>query len=80
MDLLIFVGMAVVGIIVMWQAGKRLDKRHWNNGQCRKCYGIWYAFDTDSSGARGYKCNHGHRTWISWLDERPIDPKGILRK
>jgi len=80
MDFLIFGGMTALGLFMMYLAGKGMDKRSWNNGQCRKCDGIWYAFGMDSGGARGYKCDHGHSTWISWLKERPIDPKGILRK
>ena len=73
MVFLIFAVLAAISIIVTWKVCKKIDKRYWNNGQCRKCGGIWYAFDTDSSGARGYKCNSGHHTWISWLKERPID-------
>lgn len=59
---------------------RHYEKSEWNGGKCKECGGIWYAFDTDSQGGRGYKCDHGHYIWISWLNERPIDPKGILKR
>jgi hypothetical protein len=44
------------------------ERKEWNNGICPHCKnGNWKSFDTDSSGATGYKCeNCNSYTWISW--------------
>ena len=42
------------------------DYRAWNYGTCRKCRTQWRYFDTDSHGGKGYKCDGGHVTWVSY--------------
>ena len=75
-----FVAVAFL-LVGMYFGGKKLDEYRWNNGQCRKCWGFWYAYDTnDTRSVRGYKCDHGHYILISLIDEKPLDPKNILKR
>lgn len=58
-------GVLAIGVASLWVY---LDeKKHWNNGLCRKCHRPWRQFDVDSSGAVGYTCDgcQAH-IWISY--------------
>jgi hypothetical protein len=57
----------VAGLIASGVYGYKGDKRRWNGGFCSICRTPWKWFDNDSQGGRGYHCEHGHYTWISWL-------------
>ena len=45
---------------------RKQEKKKWNNGVCPYCGKPWEAFDVDSSGTRGYKCENMHYCWISY--------------
>lgn len=50
---------------VLYLLSYQLDKNDWNNGVCPCGKGWWKSFDTDSSGATGYKCTECCQTvWI----------------
>lgn len=58
----------ILFLIVGSYIGYMLDKHDWNNGACKCNKGFWKSFDTDSSGAIGYKCTSCIECiWISWL-------------
>ncbi len=49
-----------------------VDRRDWNGGRCRRHLRRWRHFDTDSQGGRGYSCDRGCNTWISWPVDRRV--------
>lgn len=57
----------VILFVVLTYADYRSNVRKWNNGVCPCEKGWWNAFDTDSSGATGYKCTECNSyIWIGW--------------
>lgn len=42
------------------------EKRDFNKGYCPHCNKRLRRFDTDSQGGRGYNCDCGYHTWISY--------------
>lgn len=54
---------AFVAIII----GLCIETHNWNKGKCRLCEHNLRLFDIDSTGARGYECEHCyHKVWISY--------------
>jgi hypothetical protein len=53
----------MLGVTIL---ARTVERRHWNNGFCRRSGYPWRAFDMDSSGATGYTDNHGNYFWASW--------------
>ena len=41
-------------------------KNNFNNGVCPHCNRKLINFDIDSQGGRGYKCDCGYQTWVSY--------------
>ena len=56
--LLVFSICTIIGIM--------LEKRGFNNGICPRCNKRLRNFDIDSQGGRGYICDCGYHTWISY--------------
>ena len=56
----------IIGFIVCASIGIMLEKKDFNNGICPHCNNKLRNFDTDSQGGRGYKCNCGYYTWVSY--------------
>lgn len=56
----------IVGLIVGTSIGIILEKKSFNNGICPHCNEKLRNFDTDSQGGRGYKCDCGYQTWVSY--------------
>ena len=52
----------IVGIL----AGITLENKNYNNGICPFCNKKLRYFDTDSQGGRGYNCDCGYHTWVSY--------------
>lgn len=75
---LVLAGFFVV-IAILSRLAYKDEKRRWNDGKCTCCGEEWECFDTDSSGARGYKCpgGCGYGPWISYgFDAKPyVCPK-----
>ena len=46
--------------------GITFEKKFFNNGVCPHCNKKLKRFDTDSQGGRGYSCDCGYTTWISY--------------
>lgn len=67
----IAMGIAILIYISIMMYARHIEKRHWNNGICRKCGKPWEHFDTDSQGGRMYQCDNGHGCDISYnVDKR----------
>ena len=79
MEIVIYAATLAGFIVTTVLVDTAIDKFIWNNGYCRKCDGIWYYQSTGRFKIRKYKCDAGHTAEISWLDERPIDPKETLK-
>ena len=58
----ILVTLFVAGVLL----GIMLEKNNFNNGVCPHCNKKLKNFDTDSQGGRGYKCECGYHTWVSY--------------
>ena len=58
----ILVTLFVAGVLL----GIMLEKNNFNNGVCPYCNKKLKNFDTDSQGGRGYKCECGYHTWVSY--------------
>lgn len=57
----------VILFVVMMYVDYHRNIRIWNNGMCPCEKGWWSSFDTDSSGATGYKCTEcNNHIWIGW--------------
>ena len=52
----------IVGVTI----GITLEKKGFNNGICPHCNKKLRNFDMDSQGGRGYKCDCGYQTWVSY--------------
>ena len=52
----------IVGILI----GIILEKNNFNNGVCPHCNRKLINFDMDSQCGRGYKCDCGYQTWVSY--------------
>lgn len=46
----------------------RAEWKAWNHGVNRSSGRAWKSFDTDSSGAVGYKDGDGHTFWLSYFN------------
>lgn len=57
-----FMFLAVLGLFVVMSVIR--DRHVWNNGVCRESGLPWVPFDTDSSGATGYKDGAGNVCWL----------------
>ena len=54
---------ALIGLLI----GLCIEAYNWNKGKCRICGNKLRIFDYDSTGARGYECEHCyHKVWISY--------------
>jgi hypothetical protein len=66
----VFIFTIAGGVVLFFTWGiihtRRSEKKEWNNGVCPYCGKPWKMFDTDSSGARGYKCENMHYCWITY--------------
>jgi len=60
-------------IFFLVKLGMVAEKLLWNNGTCMVNEKPWVYFDTDSSGARGYKA--GER--VCWISYNHIDAKAV---
>ena len=58
----IVIVMFIVGVTI----GITLEKKGFNNGICPHCNKKLRNFDTDSLGGRGYCCECGYHTWVSY--------------
>lgn len=62
----IFGGMLIASLVAAG-IGILIETYNWNGGKCRKCDHNLDFFDIDSSGCRGYSCEHCyHKVWISY--------------
>lgn len=62
--ILILIGATL--LIILSLVGAMLEKKDFNNGVCLYCNNKLRNFDTDSQGSRGYKCDCGYHTWVSY--------------
>ena len=70
-NLLLTIGIVLIVFILFIIACYLVDIIHWNNGKCF-CGELWYRFDVDSNGERGYKCRKcGKVIWINC----PVDKR-----
>ena len=60
--LFVLIIMLITGSVI----GFILERKGFNNGICPHCDKELRYFDTDSQGGRGYCCDCGYCTWISY--------------
>jgi len=60
---------ASIGVYFLY----REEKAIWNNGTCKENGLKWVSFDTDSSGATGYRAGDT-RVWLSWAGGEAATP------
>ena len=63
---IILITIGVILLIILSSIGIMFEKRDFNNGICPHCNNKLRNFDTDSQGGRGYKCDCGYHTWVSY--------------
>ena len=63
----------VLAVILAYKSYRR-EKKQYNGGRCRICYGELRHFDNDSQGGRGYCCHNGHYIWICWAGIDKVKP------
>lgn len=67
----ILIALFIVGTTI----GITLEKKGFNNGICPHCNNKMRNFDTDSQGGRGYCCECGYHTWVSY---KCVDKKFLI--
>ena len=72
--LFVLIIMLITGSVI----GFILERKGFNNGICPHCDKELRYFDTDSQGGRGYCCDCGDCTWISYkcIDSANKNMKG----
>lgn len=56
----------IISFIVCVSIGIMSEKKDFNNGICPHCNNKLRNFDIDSQGCRGYCCECGYHTWVSY--------------
>ena len=63
--LVILVMISIIALLVAITVS--IEENNFNYGICPKCGGAMVHFDTDSTGARGYKCKRcWYMVWVSY--------------
>lgn len=60
--IIIILIISIIGFVV----GNMIEKKGFNGGICPHCNKRLRNFDTDSQGGRGYNCDCGYHTWVSY--------------
>lgn len=67
MEYFIYIILSILTILIIGTLlGIISEKKFFNRGVCPHCNKKLKCFDTDSQGGRGYSCDCGYTTWVSY--------------